>query len=235
MTGKPRLDHNIRVARLNRKRTQQHGQGNDGNVHNGSTACTHAICQYLNLVWNDQFLTLDEVNEMAEMPPNARSENGDPRGMRPSELEAFFRNTDIPMKLVFDRSFEDLLKVSERGPVFYAMRYGSAPRRKGTPTENGFARPFPPLRRGATQVGSSETRHAVVMLGFLKRENAAGQPITNVYRKEPNHGSPSRPERPPFDKIFAHQAKREYEDYHDKLGLDLYAAVTKRGFESPEG
>jgi hypothetical protein len=156
--------------------------------------------------------------------------------MRPSELEAFFRNADIPMKLVFGRSFEKIMKASDRGPVFYGMRYGSAPRRKGTPTENGFARPFPPLRRGATQVGSPETRHAVVMLGYLHRRDASGTLIaTDVFRKEPNHGSPSRPEKPPFDKIFAHQAKREYEDYHDRLGLDLYAAVTKKGFESPEG
>ncbi len=235
MSEKPRLDHAIKVARDNRRRLQQHRQADDDLVHDGTTACTHVICQYLALVWHDKFFTLNEVNEMAEMPPNATNQDGRPRGMLAPELKAFFKNADIPMVVRYDRPFEDLLKTSKRGPVFYAIRYGSAPRLKDTPTENGFARPFPPLRRGATQVGSASTRHAAVMLGFLERHDADGNvTATNVYRKEPNHGSASRPERPPFDVIFGHQARREYEDYRDKLDQRLYAAWPRIGTESPE-
>ncbi len=234
MSEKPRLDSNIRVARRNRKRTQQHGQDHDDLVWNGSTACTHAICQYLNLVWNDEFLTLNQVNEKAGMPPNAKDEHGKPRGMRPDELATFFKNTNIPMAIHYGKRFEKLLTASERGPVFYAIRYGSAPRRKGSPSENGFARPVPPLRRGATQVGADKVRHAVVMLGFLERRDAQGTvTAVNVYRKEPNHGSASRPERPPFDIISGGQARREYEDYHKKLKFNLYAAWPKKGHFSP--
>lgn len=235
MSEKPRLDHAIRVAREHRRTTQQHGQKNDNLVHNGTTACTHAICQYLALVWHDKLFTLNEINEMAEMPPNARNAQGEPRGMLAPELKAFFKNADIPMVVKYDRPFEDLLTRSKRGPVFYAIRYGSAPRRKGTPSENGFARPIPPLRRGATQVGGDSVRHAAVLLGFLQRHDADGHvTATNVYRREPNHGSTSRPERPPFDEIFGHQARREYEDYRDKLDQRLYAAWPKFGTGSPE-
>lgn len=73
------------------------------------------------------------------------------------------------------------------------------------------------------------------MLGFLERHDADGHvTATNIYRKEPNHGSTNRPERPPFDEIFGHQARREYEDYRDKLDQRLYAAWPRKGTGSPE-
>ena len=234
MSAKPRLDHAIKIARQNRQ-LQQFGQGHDDLVHDGMTGCTHTICQYLALLWNDQVLTLNRVNIMAGMPPNARSEvTHQPRGMRPSELRTFLNAAQIPMVIKYDKPFARLMRASRRGPVFYGMRYGSAPRRKGTRSENGFARPVPPFRRGATQRGIPDTRHAVLLLGFLQRLDASGKVIaTNVYRKEPNHGSPNRPERPPFDRIFGYQARREYEDYRDKLGMRLYAAWPRRGTASP--
>ncbi len=49
-----------------------------------------------------------------------------------------------------------------------------------------------------------------------------------VYRKEPNHGSGARPEKPAFDIITPAQAAKEYTDYHDRLGNTLYAAVPSR-------
>jgi hypothetical protein len=48
-----------------------------------------------------------------------------------------------------------------------------------------------------------------------------------IYRKDPNHGSSARPERPPYDIILRQQARREYRDYKDKLGMTLYAAIPK--------
>lgn len=51
---------------------------------------------------------------------------------------------------------------------------------------------------------------------------------TVAYRKEPNHGWPARPEKPPFDIITPAQAAKEYTDYHDRLGQTLYAAVPTR-------
>lgn len=226
MSEKPRLDH-IRDLAEKHPEMQQFGQGNDNLVHDGKTACTHTICQFLALVWNGERLTLNDVNHLAGMPSNAVAKDGKPRGMRPNELATFFQRAHIPMHIKFDIPFAGLLTRSDRGPVFYGMRYGSAPTMDAHGAAKGpfgFARP--PGHAGATQKGIPETRHAVLMLGFLERRGPDGKLVAvDVFRKEPNHGSPARPERPPYDRIFAHQAQVEYNDYRDKLHMRLYAAV----------
>src|SRR5262245_2897871 len=232
MSDKPRLDRAIALARAHRE-LQQFGQKRDNRVHQGMTACTHTVCQFLAWYWKNELLTLNQVNDRAEMPANALTEDGEPRGMRPEELRAFLKNSRIPMVLKFDRPFERILAASDRGPVFYGMRYGTAPRRRGFgPTINGFARP---RKRGATQSGAADVRHAVLLLGYLQRFGPDGAVThTDVFRKDPNHGSPRRPERPPYDVIFARQARREYEDYRDKLGNMLYAAIPTSDAAPPE-
>jgi hypothetical protein len=232
MSEKPRLDRAIALARAHRE-LQQFGQNRDNRVHQGMTACTHTVCQFLAWYWKNEVLSLNQVNDRAGMAANVVNEDGDPRGMRPAELRTFLRNSQIPMVLKFDRPFERILAASDRGPVFYGMRYGSAPRRRGFgPTINGFARP---IKRGATQAGAKDMRHAVLLLGYLQRRGPDGAVThTDVFRKDPNHGSPRRPERPPFDVIFARQARLEYEDYRDKLGNLLYAAIPTRTAMPPD-
>ena len=125
---------------------QQHGQMNDGQVHDGRTACTHAVCQFLSLAWNGTMPTLNEVNRLAGMKPNATDMNGNPRGMRQSELETFLKNAKIPMKVVRGMTFKNVLAASNNGPVFYGMRYGSAPARTmrtGTQRFTSTMRPAP--------------------------------------------------------------------------------------------
>jgi len=202
---------------------QQHGQMNDNLVHDGRTACTHTVCQFLSLAWNGTIPTLNEVNKLAGMPPNATAMDGKPRGMRQSEFETFLKNAKIPMKVVRGMAFKNVLAASNNGPVFYGMRYGSAPARtKSHPN-------------GTTQKGGKEVlncRHAVVLLGFRTFPAKNGQPArTEVYRKDPNHGSKNRPEKPPYDTLSDRQARIEYEDYHAKLGQSLYAAVPTRSMQ----
>jgi hypothetical protein len=221
VSDKPILDR-LRLLAETNPRLQQFGQSNDNLVHNGSTACTHTVCQFLSLAWNGTIPSLNEVNKLAGMPNNATDAKGRPRGMRPNELATYLKNAKIPMKIVRGFSFNSLLDHSLDGPVFYGMRYGSAPSRtKAHPN-------------GTTQRGKhvSDMRHAVVMLGFLRFPATGGQPArTEVYRKEPNHGSPLRPERPPYDTLSDRQARIEYEAYHDLLGEPLYAAVPLRSMQ----
>ena len=153
------------------------------------------------------------------------------RGMRPDEIRTFFRNADIPMVLRSNRPFKDLLAASKRGPVFYAIRYGTAPRRPGMmDLGNGFARP---MKRGATQKGDGDMRHAVVMFGFREVVRADGSIRRDVFRKDPDHGSSVRPERPPYDVITGRQARAEYEAYRDVLGNTLSAAWTRKNAPEP--
>jgi len=223
MSDKPIVDR-LRVLAETHPRLQQFGQNNDDLVHNGSTACTHTVCQFLSLAWNGTIPTLNEVNRLAGMPDNAVNEaTRRPRGMRPGEFQTFLTNARIPMKIVRGLPFTKVLDASNAGPVMYGMRYGSAPVR---------SRSHP---NGATQKGGpgiANIRHAVVMLGFLAFADR-NSPVVRmeVYRKEPNHGSPNRPERPPYDTISSRQARIEYEDYHNKLKEPLYAAVPTRALQ----
>lgn len=229
MAVEKHLDRAIRLARENRG-LQQFGQLKDGKVHNGSTACTHTVCQFLYLYWHDEIITLNRVNRLAGMKPNVMSGKM-ARGMRPDEVRTFFRNADIPMVLRSNRPFKDLLAASKRGPLFYAIRYGTAPRRPGLmDLGNGFARP---MKRGATQKGDGDMRHAVVMLGFREVVRANGSIRRDVFRKDPNHGSSVRPERPPYDVITGRQARAEYEAYRDVLGNALSAAWTRKDAKEP--
>jgi hypothetical protein len=219
VSDKPILDRLRTLAEAN-LRLQQFGQDRDDLVHNGSTACTHTVCQFLSLAWNGTIPSLNEVNRIAGMPDNAVNEaNGRPRGMRPGEFQTFLTKAKIPMKIVRGMAFAQVLAASDNGPVFYGMRYGSAPARTKTHPN------------GTTQKGKgvADMRHAVVMLGFLRLPASHGLPARiEVYRKEPNHGSPNRPERPAYDTISDRQARIEYQDYHDRLGEPLYAAVPTR-------
>lgn len=225
MSSKPRLDKVVRLAKAHPE-LQQFGQSADDWVWGGATACTHTIMQFLALLWTGHHYTLNQVNALAGMPHNAKSPSGGTRGMNPTEMARFFKNAHIPMVVKFDLTFEQLMSYSNRAPVFYGMRYGSAPEKRGYRYQGAVAQPPFAIEGGKTQlVGFEDGRHAVLLLGYLP-VMAGGKVVRyEAYRKEPNHGSPARPERPPYDRITTSQAKKEYLDYKNMLGNRLYAAI----------
>jgi hypothetical protein len=229
MSSKPRLDKAVRIARANLN-LQQFGQSSDDWVWGGATACTHVVCQYLALLWTGKRYTLNQVNSMAGMPHNAKSSSGARRGMNNTELARFFKAAGLPYVIKFGLTFEQLLSYMNRGPVFYGMRYGSAPEWKNYHYSGVTSSPPYAMEGGKTQLtGFENGRHAVVGLGYLPVKNSAGTVVRyDLYRKEPNHHSPCRPERPAYDRITTSQGKREYLDYHDRLGNTLYSAIPTR-------
>lgn len=212
---------------------QQFGQSFDDHVWNGATACTHCVCQCLALIWNNQSLSLNRVNDLAEMPDNPyvwRNGRKQPRGMNNNELAKFFVNADLPYKIVWGYTFAELLTYLPRGPIFYGMRYGTAPEDQGT--YYGGTKASAPFAEyaGKTQLtGFENGRHAVLMLGKRRHENETGTlNHYDIYRKEPNHGSGSRPEKPSYDIIRESYAKAEYDAYRTILGNTPYAAIPTR-------
>lgn len=212
---------------------QQFGQSYDDHVWNGATACTHCVCQSLALIWLNQRLTLNRVNDLAGMPDNPYVwVNGRKvgRGMNNIELARFFLNAKLPYKIVWGYTWVELLSYLPRGPIFYGMRYGSAPEDMGTYYHGVKASaPFAEFA-GKTQLSGFENgRHAVLMLGKRRHENSTGTlNHYDIYRKEPNHGSGSRPEKPPYDIIRESHAKGEYDAYRTVLGNRPYAAIPTR-------
>lgn len=229
------LNRAIAVANAN-PWLQQFGQANDDAAWNGSTACTHTVCQYLALLWLGRRYTINEVNRLAGMPykaakimPNGRRI---PRGMNNLEFQRFCNAVGLPYVVRFGLPFETVLTYSNKAPVFYGDRYGSEPRKRGAIYNGVRAKPPFATLNGATQLTGSliNGRHAVVLLGYRSVISDISGKIVyyRAWRKDPNHGSSARPERPPYDLIRTTEAKREYLDYADVSNGRVYAALPTR-------
>lgn len=230
--GPPKAALAKAMAVCQKYRLVQFGQASDDAAWDGRTACTHVVCQLLALIWKDRLLTINEVNQLAGMPYRAATPlpNGStrPRGMNNAEFQRFCDKVGLPYEVRFGLSYETVLRWSNRAPVFYGMRYESAPEQKGYKYMGRTAKPPYAVENGATQLGSDVGRHAVLLLGYRSVLGANGTPISyRQWRAEPNHGSPVRPERPPYDVITTQQGKAEYLAYL-RVSPRTYTALPTR-------
>lgn len=218
---------------------QQLGQSADDAVWDGSTGCTHTVWQFLIYLWTGHRLTLNEINSLAGMPYKARNADGDPRGMNSNEVSHLIAAVNakygtsavpdpLPYVVVWDYSYDELLAYSNRAPVFKAVAYGRAPSWQGY-TYNGLTAKSPFAQyAGRTQLGYN-FRHADLILGYRTVVDSAGTVLGwHEWKKDPNHGSAARPEKPPFELITTGQGKTEYDAYASTWGIRLYGAVATR-------
>jgi hypothetical protein len=219
-----RLKAEIRARRA--RPSQQFGQANDYSTWGGATGCTHTVLQWLAWRVRGHWYTHDEVSHIAGYPAH----NAAHRGMRPAEVQAFIDHVGIPYKVTFDLTALQVAHLSKRGPVGIAHIYGWWPEwkgyRYGTKTAdgrpNGYATPTG--HAGRTQLsGFEDGRHMGLLLGYAT--DASGPDL--YYAWEPNHGSPARPEKPPYDRMSYDQFKRTYDSYA-KAGNRPYAIVPTR-------
>jgi len=211
------IDRKVRLF-FESDRRQQFGQPADDWVWDGKTACGHTCWQKLLRLWTGRIVSLNTVNALAGMPRNARAANGQPRGMRIEESKALVRRTGLPYVLRVNVTAAQIREWSTRGPVLYGTRYGSMPDKRGyvyngvraDGRPNGFAR-----LNGRTQLtGAENIRHAVILVAERRVTTSTGALLRiEDLRFDPNHGSPSRPERPPYDVISPGQLARELADY----------------------
>jgi hypothetical protein len=216
-------------ARLESWTVQQFGQSGDYSAFDGATACTHVCIQKLAWIWFGRKVSIDYISSKAGYY-RERNSAGQPRGMTVSESANAISGLGLPYSVRYGMSFDDLLERVDAGPILYAVRYGSEPdwrgyRYAGVTADgkpNGYAR-----KAGRTQLTGFENGSHMVLFGFRSRYyNAAGEGVrTDIFRHDPNHGSPSRPERPPYDIISPSQGQTEYLDYQRRLGRTLYAWV----------
>lgn len=212
------IDRKVRLFFEANRAWQQFGQANDEWVDNGATACTHTCWQKLIRLWLGRSYSLNRINELAGMPRNAKAADGAPRGMRIAESQTLVRRVGLPYVLRLAPTVAQIREWAKRGPVLYGVRYGSEPDQRGYVYKgikadgrpNGFAR-----LNGRTQLtGAENIRHAVLFVAERVVKSATGATLrSEVLRFDPNHGSPSRPERPPYDIITIAQVAREYGDY----------------------
>lgn len=219
------------IALRQRRPYQQFGQSGDTFTANGSTGCTHTVLQFLAELWGKGFYTHDQISRIAGYPNQSLVGNlANRRGLRPSEVQAFCDRIGLPYQVRLGLTPAAVLAAAQTAPVGFGHVYGWVPEWKGfryagrvaDGQPNGFAQPLG--KAGKTQLtGFERGAHFACVLG-------AGQGATSyqVYVQEPNHGSVSRPEKPPYDIYSKTQFERLYTSYQRVLGRTPYALVATR-------
>ena len=218
------------IALRIRRPYQQFGQNADLTTAGGATGCTHTCLQFLAELWGKGFYTHDQISRIAGYPSQASVAPSSRRGMRPSEVQAFCDRIGLPYKVRLGLTPTQVLAAAQLAPVGFGHVYGWVPEWKGyryagitaDGRPNGFAAPS--SKAGKTQLtGFERGAHFAVVLG-------AGQGATSyqVYAMEPNHGSASRPEKPPYDIYTLAQFNALYTSYQRVLGRTPYALVATR-------
>jgi hypothetical protein len=195
----------------------QFEQRDDESTYNGSTGCTHSNLQSLNLAIHGDFLSHDEISKLCGYP--WPEDNPGKRGMRVSdqpseELPTCLRRLHLPYEIHFFARMTDavwtyICERNNNGPILTAVNYPYLPRHKGSGL-NGHAE-----LGGATQSGLTGG-HSVIRLGYDKRTDTHGSDVKPIARwhdwwHDPDHASPARPERPPFDRFLSPQGRKAIE------------------------
>lgn len=221
---------------------QQFGQKDDVSTFNGATGCTHTVLQRLILAKTGKLYTHDEISHIAgyPWPANNPRRRGLYSGGGQDEVGKVIDRFNLPYKLIPDAPYKQWRPWlpgahKHRGPVIIGILYGWWPEKRGyrygsTVSDgkpNGYS-----THGGKTQLyGAEWIYHATLVIGAKKNPDRKNQFF--AYANEPNHGSPSRPEKPTFDRITTVQLRRAYEKYGYR-GRPLLAWVPTEEFR-PRG
>lgn len=195
-------------------RLQQFGQSNDVSTFNGATGCTHTVLQRLVKAKTGATYTHDQLSKIATYPwpnhnPNVRGMYSGGSDNEVGRVMTYFR---LPYVLRLGLTFPQVLGEAAKGPVMLGIRYGYWPEDRGYVYGGQLADGRPggyAIRNGKTQLSGAESIYHMVLL--LGTADVSGQ--FRAYANEPNHASPSRPERPDYDTVLALGARHAYEQY----------------------
>jgi hypothetical protein len=211
-----------------KKPSQQFGQTGDSTTFNGASGCTHTVLQWL--IWREKgkWQTHDQISKAARTYPRASS-NPTRRGFRPAEVENVCDTYKLPYKVVRGWSALEVARASKLGPVGFGHMYGWWPEWKGfryagvkaDGRPNGYATPTG--KAGRTQLRGFDGRHFGLLLGYATDPDGPDL----YYAWEPNHNSPARPEKPPYDRMSYDQFRDTYYSYQLVGRQELYALVPK--------
>jgi hypothetical protein len=213
---------------------QQFGQQDDESTYNGATGCTHTLWQRLVKASTGKYYSHDDISKIAGYPwPD---KNPKMRGMysggSDNESGRVVKHFNLPYKLVIDPTWEQIIAALKIGPVMVGIRYGYWPEWEGYHYGSRVADGKPggfSMKGGKTQLAGAELIYHATL--FLGRYRSGKKRI--IPANEPNHHSPSRPERPAFDLVKSSQAHRAFNQYGSS-GRHTFAWMPTKKFE-PEG
>lgn len=211
---------------------QQFGQAADYSAFNGTTACTHVCWQKIIWIWLGRKYSIDQISSFAGYY-RKRNSAGQPRGMAVGESVRLIDRLNLPYVFKSSLDSDELWQAIQRAPVIYATRYGSQPDWRGY-VYNGIKADGKPggfaYKAGRTQLSGFENgAHAVIGGTTRTLYTSSGARVRQeLLRHDPNHGSPSRPERPPYDLISKAQMEREYDAHANLPGRGHQAFVATK-------
>jgi hypothetical protein len=182
----------------------------------GQWACGHASVQVVKKIWHAKRVSINRVEKLA-------GKNADPdnNGIDGYEVETALHALNLPYELQTGMDASRLLRISrDMGPVLFCCIYSHWPDWKGcryySATEglmfangvpNGYARPLGDA--GKNQLDFDGGHWGVLLSAVWRKQRQR----FDVFVRDPNHNSGSRPQRPPYDIMTARQFRVMYERF----------------------
>jgi hypothetical protein len=214
---------------LARRNRYQFGQPKDDLVDGGAVACTDTCIQLIVKMAKDKNVSLNEVRRKSGAPKDGS------RGMRPSEVLRALKAFGLDYAARGDLSARDILRITRnRGPVVIAELYWAHPQWKGYryagKTNKGWTRSASgkrirvgfsePLTKSGSNQWTFRGGHAV-LLAWAKVAGLDDVDESVGGVRDPNHNSPSRPQRPKWDELTPHQINRMVRSIRSVYGSRL--------------
>lgn len=177
----------------------------------GKSCCTDTCIQMIVEYYTDKWYPLDIIRYKAQN--KYKFDERDCTGLNYLEVLNALRQLGVThYKVGFGASAADVWTHLDKGPVIIGVHYGSYPNdKKGTNKAEWNGRTDYPF------TGS----HAVLAVGKRVHQNPTGK-HRDVFVRDPDHNSPSRPEKPRFDIIRRSQLQHAM----DKLASNTAFTTT---------
>lgn len=176
----------------------------------GSIACGHRAVAFVarGADIGRELLTDDDVSHLAGFPDPGQAKH---TGLSTHHVVRALTKMGLAYELVMDPDMDDLIhRVRNLGPVLFLCLYTSWPEWRGSVygnaradgRPNGYARPF--NQAGKNQLAGDFFGHWGVAFRARRRRI---RHTTDLWLRDSNHNSASRPQRPPFDVVTRTQAE----------------------------
>jgi hypothetical protein len=172
--------------------------GQSGAPCGGSSCCTDTVIQMIVEYYKDRTYSLSQIRKYAQAKTGF-NENSCTGINHVEALNALKAMGVLHYKVVFGVGADFVYQKMQIGPVLVGVYYGSYPPIRGGNTIRGKALHYAELN-GKTDF-PFRGAHAVLAIGGRKHIIDGKVHHRDVYIRDPDHNSPSRPEKPPYDRI----------------------------------
>lgn len=175
----------------------------------GSSCCTDTCIQMIVEYYKDKTYSLNEIRRRAQLGTNF---NENPcTGINNIEvLNALNRLGVHHYKTAFGIDAKFVQDKARKGPVLVGVHYGSWPTKK---TGNCHVRGIRKAELGGRTDCNFSGAHAVLVIGSRTHLSSRGRKLhTDIFARDPDHNSPSRPEKPKKDRIHRYDLRLAMEN-----------------------